>query len=49
MSFGENGGVPLEHIFGQYNSNWYTGFKAKGTNRDKLMFYDDGRIEILKG
>lgn len=49
MSFGENGGVPLEHIFGQYDSNWYTGFKAKGTNRDKLMFYDDGRIEILKG
>lgn len=49
MSFGENGGVPLEHVFGQYNGNWYTGFKAKGTNRDKLMFYDDGRIEILKG
>ena len=49
MSFGKNGGVPLEHIFGQYNNNWYTGFKAKGTNRDKLMFYDDGRIEILKG
>ena len=49
MSFGKNGGVPLEHIFGQYDNNWYTGFKAKGTNRDKLMFYDDGRIEILKG
>lgn len=49
MSFGKNGGVTLEHIFGEYNGHWYTGFKAKGTNRDKLMFYDDGHIEILKG
>ena len=49
MSFGKNGGVTLEHTFGEYNGHWYTGFKAKGTNRDKLMFYDDGRIEILKG
>ena len=49
MSFGENGGASLEHVFGKYNGNWYTGFKVKGTNRDKLMFYNDGRIEILKG
>lgn len=41
--------VSLEHFFGTVNNVNYSGFRAKGTRRQELLFYADGRIEITRG
>lgn len=41
--------VSLEHIFGTQNDVNFSGFRAKGTRRQELRFYADGRIEITRG
>lgn len=38
--------VSLEHVFGTTNNVNFSGFRAKGTRRQELRFYADGRIEI---
>ncbi|WP_252897289.1 gp58-like family protein, partial [Streptococcus oralis] len=38
--------VSLEHFFGTTNNVNFSGFRAKGTRRQALLFYADGRIEI---
>lgn len=38
--------VSLEHVFGTTNDVNFSGFRAKGTRRQELRFYADGRIEI---
>ena len=38
--------VSLEHFFGTANNVNFSGFRAKGTRRQALLFYADGRIEI---
>nr|DAY34617.1 MAG TPA: tail protein [Caudoviricetes sp.] len=38
--------VSLEHVFGTQNDVNFSGFRAKGTRRQELRFYADGRIEI---
>lgn len=38
--------VSLEHVFGTTNNVNFSGFRAKGTHRQELRFYADGRIEI---
>lgn len=41
--------VSLEHFFGTQNNVNFSGFRAKGTRRQELRFYADGRIEITRG
>lgn len=41
--------VSLEHVFGTQNDVNFSGFRAKGTRRQELRFYADGRIEITRG
>ena len=41
--------VSLEHVFGTQNNVNFSGFRAKGTRRQELRFYADGRIEITRG
>lgn len=41
--------VSLEHVFGTQNNVNFSGFRAKGTRRQELRFYVDGRIEITRG
>lgn len=41
--------VSLEHFSGTVNDVNYSGFRAKGTRRQELLFYADGRIEITRG
>lgn len=41
--------VSLEHVFGTQNNVNFSGFRAKGTRRQQLRFYADGRIEITRG
>ena len=41
--------VSLEHVFGTVGDVNFSGFKAKGTRRQQLRFYADGRIEITRG
>lgn len=41
--------VSLEHVFGTLGDVNFSGFKAKGTSRQQLRFYADGRIEITRG
>lgn len=41
--------VSLEHVFGTTNNVNFSGFRAKGTRRQELRFYADGRIEITRG
>lgn len=41
--------VSLEHFFGTTNNVNFSGFRAKGTRRQELLFYADGRIEITRG
>ena len=41
--------VSLEHVFGALNDVNFSGFRAKGTRRQELRFYADGRIEITRG
>ena len=41
--------VSLEHVFGTQNDVNFSGFRAKGTHRQELRFYADGRIEITRG
>ena len=41
--------VSLEHVFGTQNDVNFSGFRAKGTRRQQLRFYADGRIEITRG
>lgn len=41
--------VSLEHFSGTVNNVNYSGFRAKGTRRQELLFYADGRIEITRG
>lgn len=41
--------VSLEHFSGTVNDVNYSGFRAKGTRRQGLLFYADGRIEITRG
>ena len=38
--------VSLEHVVGTTNNVNFSGFRAKGTRRQELRFYADGRIEI---
>lgn len=38
--------VSLEHVVGTTNDVNFSGFRAKGTRRQELRFYADGRIEI---
>ena len=41
--------VSLEHVFGTQNDVNFSGFRSKGTRRQELRFYADGRIEITRG
>lgn len=41
--------VSLEHVVGTTNDVNFSGFRAKGTRRQELRFYADGRIEITRG
>ena len=41
--------VSLEHVVGTQNNVNFSGFRAKGTRRQELRFYADGRIEITRG
>lgn len=41
--------VSLEHVSGTQNDVDFSGFRAKGTRRQELRFYADGRIEITRG
>lgn len=41
--------VSLEHVFGTVSNVNFSGFRAKGTRRQQLRFYADGRIEITRG
>lgn len=41
--------VSLEHVFGAVNNVNFSGFRSKGTRRQELRFYADGRIEITRG
>ena len=41
--------VSLEHFSGTVNNVNYSGFRTKGTRRQELLFYADGRIEITRG
>lgn len=38
--------VSLKHVVGTTNDVNFSGFRAKGTRRQELRFYADGRIEI---
>lgn len=46
LYFGEGQNVALEHVYGTLNGVDYSAFRVLGTDRDQLMFFRDGRIEL---
>ena len=46
LYFGEGQSVALEHVYGTLNGVDYSAFRVLGTDRDQLMFFRDGRIEL---
>lgn len=46
LYFGEGQSVALEHVYGTLDGVDYSAFRVSGTDRDQLMFFRDGRIEL---
>lgn len=46
LNFGTGQNVTLEHATGTLNGVDYSAFQVSGTDRDQLMFFRDGRIEL---
>lgn len=46
LYFGEGQSVALEHVYGTLDGVDYSAFRVLGTDRDQLMFFRDGRIEL---